>query len=106
MRRRALLSNSRLPSPILTTLPPRSRVRARGDERMNPTDTFLDQQQAATYCTVRGLPISQHTLSQMRTRGYVGNKGPRALRWGRTVRYTEADLLAWMAERLNQTVAA
>lgn len=72
---------------------------------MNATDIFYDQRQAAAYCTARGLPLSPHTLNQMRTRGYPGSKGPRTLRWGRTVRYTEQDLLAWMAERLNRTSA-
>jgi hypothetical protein len=70
---------------------------------MNPTDVFLDQTQAAAYCTVRGLPISPWTLNQMRVRGWAGQKGPKFLRWGRAVRYTEPDLLDWMAGRLHAT---
>jgi hypothetical protein len=68
---------------------------------MNPTDVFLDHEQAAAYCAARGLPISPHTLSQMRLRNWPGQKGPKFLRWGRAVRYTERDLLAWMVSRLG-----
>jgi hypothetical protein len=71
---------------------------------MNPTDVFLDQIAAAAYCTVRGLPISPHTLNRMRVQAIGG--GPKFVRWGRAVRYVERDLLAWMAERLDQTAAA
>jgi hypothetical protein len=68
---------------------------------MNPTDVFLDQNAAAAFCTVRGLPISPNTLNRLRVRGIGG--GPKFVRWGRAVRYLDRDLLVWMGERLNQT---
>jgi hypothetical protein len=71
---------------------------------MNPTDVYLDQAAAASFCSARGLPISPNTLNRMRVRAIGG--GPRFVRWGRSVRYTEQDLLAWMAARIDQTLAA
>jgi hypothetical protein len=68
---------------------------------MNPTDVFYDQAAAAAFCRARGLPISQHTLNRMRVAGIGG--GPSFVRWGRSVRYTEQALLAWMGGRLKQS---
>lgn len=44
------------------------------------------------------------TEGTMRVWRCIG-KGPRFLRWGNTVRYLRADLVAWMAEGRKRSAA-
>lgn len=56
------------------------------------TEVFLDERQVAEW-----LRISIYTLRDWR-RVSVTNHGPSFIRFGRTIRYSHNDVLAWIAQ--------
>jgi excisionase family DNA binding protein len=59
--------------------------------------TMLDQREAA-----RLLRLSERTLERLRGSG----GGPRFVKCGRSVRYRETDLEAWIAQRVVSSTSA
>ena len=60
-------------------------------------DRYLDRAEAADYLSSRGLRTSRNTLQKLVT---VGG-GPLYRRFGKRAVYLQADLDAWIAERLS-----
>ena len=60
---------------------------------------LLTTPEAAKWLTDRGLPRTEATLEALRTRG--GPMAPPFRRFGRTVRYDEGDLIAWIESILT-----
>ena len=70
------------------------------------TESMLDSKEAAEYLAARGLSISAGTLANwrsVRARRNGAQRGPRALKIEGMVRYTVADLEAWIEEAAGKS---
>jgi hypothetical protein len=67
------------------------------DEEDTTMQNLMDQREAA-----RLLRLSERTLERLR----VSGGGPIYVKAGRSVRYRECDLVAWIAERIVSSTSA
>jgi hypothetical protein len=69
-------------------------------EEVELSERHYRGQEAADYCTRRGLPITAATLAKFRCIG----GGPVFQKWSRFPVYTEGALEAWIQQRLGKPV--
>lgn len=61
------------------------------------TGNYLTRRQAAAFITNRGIPLAPGTLGKYAT---VGG-GPRSIKFGRRVLYSQDDLTDWIVDRIR-----